>query len=287
MRLGRPNTRRAAEPRPSPGRLRVKRPGRVGLGALCLALIALPARSMDEYGGGWAVPSLDTAVSIGNGALDHELQLSVLRGGRGRDRGVGGGADGAGFFASALGVRAAPVRPAAVETSFRRSRVVEAQAHANILAALGKRQPEAAAEYRRLFATADLPAGFEDVLRPYGLRADDAADALAAYWVMAWVVARRIADDSGLPSPQAVRAVRDQVVQALALGPTGNYDATRRQMLADESIFNFLVLNQAWRAVRHEPTQFERLATATRNNFLALGADLDRIDLGRGGFVVQ
>ncbi len=236
--------------------------------------------AIDDYGGGWAVPTMETSLEIGRLAAERAVLKDILR----KEH---GGARGAAAPASSRqrshragprpGRRSTPASAIKPRLSGRRMPISSAPSKSG--------QPEAVPEYRRLFATANLPAGFEDVLRPYGLRADDAADALTAYWVMAWAVAHRIADDSDLPSPQAVAGVRRQVGQGFALTPVGRYDQTRRQLLADEAIFNFLVLNGAWRSARHDPAQFDRLAAATQRNFLALGADLGRLAIGPGGFV--
>jgi hypothetical protein len=231
--------------------------------------------------------SLGSALDMSHMVAERQVQKDILRkergGSRSADASSAGAGSGTSFFTAALAPGRAAAVPA-VDTRFRRQPAVEQQAHANILGALEKRQPQAVPEFRRLFATTNLPAWFEDVLRPYGLRADDAADALTAYWVMAWAVAHRITDDSGLPSPQMVADVRSQVARGFALTPVGRYDPTRRQLLADEAIFNFLVLNGAWRTARNNPAQFDRLAAATQRNFLALGADLGRLAIGPGGF---
>lgn len=167
-----------------------------------------------------------------------------------------------------------------VDSSFRRSAETERQAQRNILQALARRQPDAVPVYEKAFQSS-MPRAFASIVGSYGLRSNDAVDALTAYWIMVWVVANR----ASLPSRAVVLAVRDQVARGYSRSAVAEFDGSQRQILADEAIFNFLVLNGAWRQVsRGSPGDYQRLSDATQRNFLTLGADLRRLDLTASGF---
>lgn len=216
-----------------------------------------PAAAQDNYGG-FATPSLDTMNAI-NMELTQQIALQ-------------------GILENDLRNKARPAAPAQpATTGFRRLPAVQRESERRILSALKRRQPQAEPEYRALFARVDIARAFGDMVRPYRLSADDAADALAAYWVMAWIVANK----QDLPAVAAVTAARDQLRRGFAGFATMN--ESDRQHLADESIFNMLVLEQA-RRVATGQGKMDALADATQRNFLALGTDLRSLALGPGGF---
>lgn len=255
---------------------------RLLLSVLLAFFVATPAFA-DDFGAGYAVPTIDTAAAIGRDVMTREIGLEVLRkeqgGGAVRTaRSAASASPRSSLFASAVDARpGVTVSPA--QTTFQRTPQGSLQAKQNILAALAKRQPDAVDDYRKVFAKTDLGLAFEAVTKGYGLRADDVADAMTAYWAMAWV----IANQTELPSPRAIAAARAQVAQGIGMTAVGDYDPVKRHVLADEAIFNFLLLNQTWRNEKGG-ANYDRLSEATQQNFLPLGADLRKLDLGPQGF---
>ncbi|WCT74999.1 hypothetical protein PQ455_07210 [Sphingomonas naphthae] len=249
--------------------------------ALPLLLLATTTAHAQDYGSGWAVPTIDIAASIGNDVITREIGLEVLRKEQGRPASAAAtpratDPHSASLFGSAM---TAPRNTKPTDTSFARDPQASDTARRNILAALARRQPEAVAEYRPVIEKMEFGRAFADVTKGYRLRGDDLTDTMAAYWVMAWVIANK----ADLPPPATAAAVRDQVARGIALTPVAGYDATRRQVLADELIFNFLILNASWRNEQAGP-RYPRLSDGVQSSFLPLGADLRRLTLSPGGF---
>lgn len=252
------------------------------------ALLAMPAAAQD-YGGGWAVPSLDTASMIGQQIVASEIGVRAAGGspGSGGARGLAGGSLAAGsastsMFASALlpvDTRAA----ASVVTRFTRSAALQKKSEAGILAEVKKRQPGAEVEYGRVLGQQDMAALFDKAVRGYGLRNNDIADTMAAYWLVSWVVANDAKDFS----PAAARAVREQVKGGIARTPVADFSPEKKHRLADEAIFNTLIATQAFEYAQSgkiSKADYRRLGEVTQQAFIGFGADLRALRLTDAGF---
>lgn len=264
--------------------------GRVIAFSLATVMLALPAAAQL----GWTVPSLDTASMIGQQVVASELGVRAAGGSpgratRSRSATAAGGALGFaptgpndGLFANALAPSARPMVEA--RTSFTRSLALQRKSEAVILDKVRERQPAAVAEYARFFREQNMATEFERSSKEFGFRSDDAADTMTAYWLMAWAVANKISDID----PGAARAVRDQVKGGIARTAVGSYSPAKMHQLADEAIFNFIVLVQAFQftqAGKISKADYARLGDATQKSFLALGADLRELRLTDSGFV--
>lgn len=189
-------------------------------------------------------------------------------------------------FSSALNVGGGSTRQPSlgVATSFTRSRAQQKSSEAGILAALKKRQPTAVAEYADFFTKYDISALFTKATADYGFSPNDVADTMAAYWLVAWVVANNGAE----PSPLAARSVRDQVRRGIARTDVARFNPARRHQLADEAIFNMIILIETYdyaQKGRISRADFKRAGNATQQAFLGFGADLRQLRLTDAGFV--
>lgn len=237
------------------------------------------------YGGGWA-PSLDTSLAIGRDVVMGELARSIVcdegEAAEGSAAAVGGGSSPTSLFADAL-EPADQSAPSAAQTRFSRSEVLQRQSEAMILAAVKKRQPGAEAEYARVFRENDMAELFTQATAAYGLRNDDIADTLAAYWLVSWVVANDETDFS----PAAALAVRDQVRGGIARTAVAGFSAERKHRLADEAIFNTLIATQTFEYAQSgeiSKADYRRVADVTQKAFLGFGVDLRALRLTDRGF---
>lgn len=257
--------------------------------ASVLLFPAAMVAAQSEYGGGMGIMSLE-AMTIQN---SQRVQSQLLQGiagrnygpsdasGKVRSRGVA--AETSGLFANAL----LPVdqgETVDIDTRFARSLAAQKVSEASILAEIKKRQPGAEAEYARVFAQQDMAKLFEKAVRGYGLRSDDIADTMAAYWLVSWVLANDAKDFSAA----AARAVRDQVKAGIARTSVAGLSFEKKHRLADEAIFNTLIATQAFEYAQSgkiSKADYRRLADVTQKAFLGLGADLRQMQLTDAGFI--
>jgi hypothetical protein len=254
------------------------------LGASLTMFLSVPLAAQLNYGGP-AAPSMDLMIDITREMTRDNAIRGLANRGNGAVRDTARGFVGAtntSPFAAAL----SPASPGvtAVDTSFQRSATLQRESEAGILAEVKRRQPGAEAEYARIFAQQDMAKLFDRAVRGYGLRNNDIADTMAAYWLVSWV----IANDAKDFSPAAARAVRDQVNGGIARTSVGSYSTEKKHHLADEAIFNTLIATQAFEYAQSgkiSPSDYQRLSDVTQKAFLGFGADLRQLRLTDEGFV--
>lgn len=253
-------------------------------------LVSSPTLAQMNYGGS-AAPSLELSLDITNDILRQEIGNRAANDGLpASQRSVGNGASAfvagrstamPGLFGSAL----QPVDSAAsVKTSFQRSPTLQKKSEAGILAEVRKRQPGAEREYARVLGQQDMAKLFDKAVRGYGLRNNDIADTMAAYWLVSWV----IANDANDFSAAAARAVRDQVKGGIARTAVAGFSPEKKHLLADQAIFNTLIATQAFEYAQSgkiSRADYRRMADVTQKAFLGFGADLRSLQLTDAGFV--
>lgn len=117
-----------------------------------------------------------------------------------------------------------------------------------------------------------------------GLRPGDAADALAGYWVLNWMIANR-----GDNTRAQTLAVREQVRPIMASNPAyARLNEPQRQELAEVLMLNFLIQQAAYTDAlkRNDQNDIRRLADAAVARFRnEMGVDLRQLQLTNNGFV--
>lgn len=130
-------------------------------------------------------------------------------------------------------------------------------------------------------ADRDMIERFEADVGPYGLRSDDVADVMTAYWVVTWMAANQ----TDLPKKGEVQAVRAQVRQQLAdnekLRSAGN---DTHQQLAEAYIYETM-WTITLRSNANSKAERQQLASATQAQALKMGLDMSRMELRSDGFV--
>ncbi|KRA67122.1 hypothetical protein ASD89_02570 [Caulobacter sp. Root656] len=135
-----------------------------------------------------------------------------------------------------------------------------------------------------LLECADPVNSWAQLVASDGLRPGDAADALAGYWVLNWVMA------NGADSNRAqVLAVREQVRSTIANNPGyARLNEAQRQEFAEVLILNFLIQHAAYvdAMKRGDQAALQRLSDAAVTRFrIEMGVDLRRLQLTDRGMV--
>ncbi|MDG2528543.1 DUF6683 family protein [Caulobacter endophyticus] len=190
-----------------------------------------------------------------------------------------------------LGIRGnGPAKPRAaaagqaVSTAYRPSPQVSAKVRAQFAQHMTR---QAGAEGGRKVAAAmqarDPVRNWAQLVAADGLRPGDAADALAGYWVLNWMIANR-----GDNNRAQTLAVRDQVRVIMTSNPAyARLSEAQRQEFAEVLMLNFLVQQAAYvdALKRGDQAALQRLGDAAVARFKGeMGVDLRRLRLTERGF---
>ena len=166
---------------------------------------------------------------------------------------------------------------------FQPSTVVSQKVRHGFIEALQKANPHSAEEIESTLKQQDVIGDFSRDMAPYGLRADDVADTLTAYWLTMWI----IANQEQIPSVDKVQAVQNQV-RTVILQNNNVVNATEatRQEIAEVTIYETMIalglLANADRA--GDRNKLQRLADSAYQNMLKQGIDLRNMKLTSNGF---
>lgn len=142
---------------------------------------------------------------------------------------------------------------------------------------------EAARQIHAALEAGDPVASWAGIVRNDGLRAGDVADAMAAYWILNWMIANRSDNNKS----QAV-GVRDQMRRVMGNSPGFvRLNDAGRQEIAEILMLNFLAQHAAYVDAlrRSDEAQLQRLSTAAIKRFKSeMKLDPRRISLTNAGF---
>ena len=180
--------------------------------------------------------------------------------------------------------RKAPrVAPAPARLAYRPSMERRRANLARFVAKSRKVDPQGAAALEKTLAASDVIGRMHRELASYGLRADNVADAYAAWWINAWLASRQRTED---PTPRQIAAVRVQAAQALAAIPgVANGDDAVKQEMAEVNLLQAAMIGAHMERAKGDPDLSRRVAAAVRRGARASGLDLDAMDLTDEGFV--
>lgn len=147
----------------------------------------------------------------------------------------------------AMFARPAAAENAAIALPYRSTPALRREAADGLVARVSAQDPQAGAALREQLARHDFPRIFAGVVQPFGYRATDTADAVAAYTLLGWLIATGAPD----PSPRAAQAVRSQVAASIA-GNATFADSNTRAALAEEMKLLFVTLHAGWQSARKE-----------------------------------
>jgi len=190
-----------------------------------------------------------------------------------------GGAGGDGGLAMRA-VRVAP-QPTAAATSLRyvATPALRRQVLADLLSRTRAGNPQAAEAVRAMFARYDYSRLYEGVAEPYGLGGDDTANAMGAYFILAWIIVNGRSDvPGGLAS---VRAVRAQFAATLAQSPSGA--PQNRALLGEQIKILFAVMHAGWQGSMKQHDARAYADGVARQFQQQAGVDLRRTALDAAG----
>lgn len=144
--------------------------------------------------------------------------------------------------------------------------------------------PQAGAQVKAVLDRQDPVRAWANLVGSDGLRPGDAADALAAYWILNWIIAN--GGDGGKAQAQGVR---DQVRNVMASNPAfARLNEAQRQEMAEALMLNFLMQHTAYNDAykRRDQAAMRRLGDAAVTRFRnEMGVDLRQLQLTNQGFV--
>ncbi|WP_325135752.1 DUF6683 family protein [Brevundimonas diminuta] len=179
----------------------------------------------------------------------------------------------------------APERRATVQTTYRSSSTVSTRVRAQFAEFIERTSGREAAERARsAFQGGDPIASWASIVRQDGLRTGDLADAMAAYWILNWIMANQ-----GDNNRTQALAVRDQVRGVIGGSPAvARLGDAGRQEMAEVLMLNFLVQQATYvdAMQRGDQAMMRRLGDAAVARFRnEMGVDLRRLQLTDAGLV--
>lgn len=238
----------------------VGRPASWAPTAALIAVLSGPAAAQAQGGDPAQIPVLEIAPSVLSHAQDAALREGLQQ-----------------AFAAPVG--RTPRAPNRASLAYESTPALRGEA----LQAFAARAPDAAAAeaVRAAFAKHDYDKAYRGLIAPFGLAADDVADAMTAYLVLGWLIVNR-ADD---PHPGSVQAARDQIAETLADDPR-YADAKGRGPAGEEFKLLFVATHAGWNSARKDGT-LAAYEDGIARNLAMSGFDMKTLDLTGAGFTAR
>jgi hypothetical protein len=179
----------------------------------------------------------------------------------------------------------APKRVASVaDLSFRPSPAVRQKSNEQFFALMRSVDAEGATQLEASYPSGDLFPVLEQALAPYGMRANNVADAMTVWMVNLWMGANGLSED---PPKSQIRAVRTQIADSLRTSSdlATASDATKQE-LTESLLLNAAIIGSALGDSRVKSGEMRgALQTAMQQVGNSLGMDLTAVRITRTGFV--
>jgi hypothetical protein len=226
------------------------------------------AYGTSEYGGGWAVPSLDVSQSIIRDVINKKILDDVVLGG-----------DRSNASSPQAGV---PSVTASARLSFVASPQRRSRNYSRFIAQSRAANPGATAYYDQMFTANRYIDRLDASLQAKGLKSNSIADAFATYWMSTWLASR------GQQSPPTVAqatATKSLAIQVLGNTPSlvSMTDAAKQEV-ADDLFIKAGLLDGLMAASAGNADFLKTLAQVARQGAQKWGLDLDAMELGPNGF---
>lgn len=242
----------------------------IGMAILGLSLVTAEQAisGYDDYGGGWAVPSLDTSISISNDVISRGIF----------DRQILGENDSGNNTQE-------PASTNSANLNYLPSLQLRKGNYAKFVEITRANDPIAAADLETLFASTDVVATIGDGLQSYELRIDNLADVYTVYWITAWEAANRIK----IPSSKAQsQAVQKQVVSALrTVKALQTATDAMKQELAESLLVQAVIMEVGVEQANANPELQQKISAAIKQGARTVGLDLEAVTLTETGFVAN
>lgn len=121
---------------------------------------------------------------------------------------------------------------------------------------------------------------FKPTLAALGLRHDNLADAMTAFWIIMWTIIH----DEPLPADHCAAAVREQVRERLKGVPTTR-DAGKRQMMGEGMIYEARLAQASFEEAKEAGNEFQlrQMAASARQNMTKKGINLGHMRITEAG----
>jgi hypothetical protein len=250
--------------------------------AVALITVSVPQSATagpDDYGGGWAVPSLDTSISISNDIVRRQIFDNQILNSRNSSSGETRSVN-----RSALQVTPRVASEQQIFTlNFTPSATRRKANFAQFVAKTRADNPEGAAQMAQLFASTDVIGAIGKGIAPFGLRVNNLADAYTVYWTNAWLGSRGRDDTL---SKQQIAAVRNQAANALLATPgiASASDAGKQEM-AEAMLVQAALIEAYVGNAKSDPALMSKVKAAIAQGAKGMGLDLYTMTLTDNGFV--
>lgn len=246
--------------------------------AFCLhcVVVELALAGSDDYGGGWAVPSLDTSQSIIRDIHDREMMDRKILGEHSSEE------DSSNSSKIKLN-NTAPSKAALAKLNYGPSMQVRKRNYAQFVEKTRANNPAGADNLAALLASTDVVASMDSALKPYGLRTNNLADAYSVYWVTAWEAANGIKQNSS--KAQALAVSKQAASALLAVKTLQTATDAVKQEFAESLLVQAAMIEAAAEQAKANPTQMQQVAAAVKQGARSVGLNLDAVKLTEAGFV--
>jgi hypothetical protein len=225
-----------------------------------------------DYGGGWAVPSLDTSISIGRDVVSRAIfDRQICKDCRSNDN----------SSQNSSSSQSKPVQKSA-RLDFQPSLSRRKQNLSRFVENTRANNPQGAAQMAKLFASTDVIEQLGKSMAPYGLRTNNVADVYAVYWASAWLGSR--GRNENLPKSQIV-AIKNQATGALS--STAQFSSAtdaQKQQFAEALLIQAVLIDASIDYAKSDPALLSKVKIAISQGAKAMGLDLDRMTLTPQGF---
>lgn len=153
---------------------------------------------------------------------------------------------------------------------------VSAQVIAETVDTLAQGNPTYRKVVEKELESRDIPAEFKGTFGPLGLRHDNLADTMAAYWIAMWSVIH----DKPLANATQARAVRRQVLPRLQSSPIARSDK-KRQLVGEALLYEATIGLSVYQEAKanEQELQLRQMARNAKKNVKKKGIDLARMRL--------
>ncbi len=243
---------------------------------IILVIPKIAIADSSDYGGGWAVPSLDTAISIGRDVVNRaNFDREVLK-----NSGSKSSSNSNNNNPNRSTISSSSKKLATLE--FKPSTKLRQQNISRFLAKLSANNPSTARQTDRVPSANAVMGQIDKNMAAVGLKSNNVADAYAVYWTNAWLGSRGRNED--LPKAQMI-AVRNQAANALLLNPKFKSATNiQKQELAEALILQTVLISAFVGNAKSDPTLMEKVKFAISQGAKGMGLDLDRMTLTPQGF---
>jgi hypothetical protein len=250
----------------------------------CCCFLTSPtvAFAYDDLSGGWAVPSLDTSISIANDVMNQTIIREFVAK-EVRAKAV--------VRSNKTNVRDENLQEKSninlSENSeylrFNSSIIRRKQNFAQFIAKTKPNNPEGAQQMERIFSSSDVIAAIAKGISSFGLRVDNVADAYTVYWTNAWLGSRGRSDTL---TQQQISSVRTQAARALLSIPAFvSASDTQKQQMAEAMLVQAALIEAYIGNAKSDPALMTKVKAAIVQGAKGMGLDLYKMTLTPDGFI--